>query len=245
MIYIWIRRTLDWSDEEAFWAQIDDRIRPGVELWNATLNMPFHRFRDRVRAIAALNHSEVGDATVADWDEIPDGSLVLPVDDDDWFAPDIVSVLSPRLDGAIGFRWPSSWVEVPLNFGHRLSLFAEEHLGKPRTFYCTTNNYALVRRREYRELLRFHTVADPWFMAVRHQPEGPRLRLLERHLSLANRNLGSSTVMRRIHRRSHLLSRLRRYKRLYRRKLRSDLRWAQPYVSRMAELMDELEPART
>jgi hypothetical protein len=243
MIYLWVRRTLDWEDEAAFWAQIHERDRPGVEAWNATLNMPFHLFRHRVREIAALNQSRVQDVEHADWDAIPEGSLVLPVDDDDWFAPEIAAVLAARLDGeAIGCRWPSTWVEVPLDLGHRLHLLAHRRLGRPLKFLCTTNNYALVKRADNRELLRNHVEASRWFEARLKEPGGGGVRGLDARLSVANRNLGSSTVLQRIDRPAELLRRLGPYRRLYHREPRTELAWARPYVTMMAELMDDLEP---
>jgi hypothetical protein len=243
MIYVWVRRTLDWEDEEAFWAQLDERWRPGVEVWNSTLEMPFHTFRHRVRGIAALNQSRVRDAEHAGWDAIPEGSLVLPVDDDDWFAPDVATVLEARLDGdAVGCRWPSEWVEVPLDLGHRLHLLAHRRLGRPLKFVCTTNNYALVKSPDNRELLRDHTQASRWFEARLAEPGGGGLRDLDARLSVTNRNLGSTTVLGRFDGPAPLLRKLRRYKRLYRREPRAELAWARPYVVMMAELMDELEP---
>jgi hypothetical protein len=243
MIYVWVRRTLDWSDEEAFWAQVDERDRPGVEVWNATLNIPFHLFRHRVREIAALNQSRVRDVEYAEWDAIPEGSLVLPVDDDDWFSPDIASVLDASLDdGAVGCRWPSEWVEVPLDLGHRLHLLAHRRLGRPLKFVCTTNNYALSKSADNRDLLRDHTQASRWFEARLDEPGGGGLRDLNVRLSIANRNLGSSTVVRRIDRAPQLLRRLAPYKRLYRREPRAELAWARPYVAMMDELMAALEP---
>ena len=84
-------------------------------------NVPFHVFRRRVREIAQLNHARVEGAVCADWEEIPNGALVLPVDDDDWFAPDAVRVLERGFDpGTTGYYWTSSWVERPINLRHSL-----------------------------------------------------------------------------------------------------------------------------
>jgi hypothetical protein len=242
MIYLWVRRTVAWEDEEAFWAQLRDVDRAGVAAWNATFNIPFHIFRRRVREIAAQNQARVRDVAYADWDGIPDGSLVLPVDDDDWFAPEIATVLAEHVDtGAIGFRWPSTWVEVPLDLGHRLHLLAHRLLGRPLKFICATNNYALVKSPDNRLLLSNHVEASRWFEPRLKAPEGA-IRHLDARLSVANRNLGSSTVLRRVKRPAHLLRRLGPYKRLYTRDLRPEVAWAHPYVAQMAELMDELEP---
>ncbi len=239
MNYIWVRATANWADEAAFLAQLDPRFKPHVDLWNDTFDMPFHIFRHEVRKIAALNLSRVDGATLAPWDEIPEGSLVVPVDDDDWFAPDLVRILGKAMDPhAAGCYWIQSWVEVPLGFGHQLGLLRRRVF--PRTaprWICTTNNYAL-RKGPDATLPRSHVRASAWFMG-----EGrDRVRRIDERLSVANRTLASMTSLRwrkPPFSRSRLIRRFRKYQSLYRAPL-PELAWCEPYLQAMTALMDRL-----
>ena len=56
MIYIWVRRTLNWADEEEAAAGITDPwLNEKLPLWNATFNISYQRFRYRVAQKADLN----------------------------------------------------------------------------------------------------------------------------------------------------------------------------------------------
>jgi hypothetical protein len=242
VIYIWVRATTSWDDERAFLAQADPELKRKVDVWNETFNLPFHVFRHRVRQIARQNHSRVEGAVCAGWDEIPEDALVVPVDDDDWFAPDVAKVLEREFDpGATGYRWVSSFIEVPIHFPHRLGLIRRRIFpGTRPRFVCTTNNYALVKRPETEVLLRRHVRASKWVEAQ----EAGVMKTIDRRLSVMNRTLASQTTLR-LERptieRSRLIRKYRRYKRLYRRATVPELAWSRPYVAMMAELMDELE----
>jgi hypothetical protein len=85
VVRIWVRATLDYDDERAFEAQLVDRFREQVALWDSVFVMPYRVFRARVRAIAPENLELVEGAVCSSWEEIPEGALVLPCDDDDWF----------------------------------------------------------------------------------------------------------------------------------------------------------------
>ena len=89
-MFIWVRTSIDWSDEAALPSLVKPEFLTKLELWNETFSIPYSRFRHEVCEIARLNLSRVERALVRPWDEIPEGAVVLPVDDDDWFAPDIV-----------------------------------------------------------------------------------------------------------------------------------------------------------
>jgi hypothetical protein len=107
VVAIWVRKPVPWDDEGAFRAQIPDAFRRKVDVWNGTFTMPYHVFRGEVRRIAELNQDAVRGAARLDWEEIPDGALVLPVDDDDWFAPDI------------GEAWRGTAIRTPPRTGGR------------------------------------------------------------------------------------------------------------------------------
>jgi hypothetical protein len=246
MIYICLRRTLDWEDEEAFRAQLAPHFKQKAEAWNDTFEMPYHLFRAAVKRIAQLTLSRVGNAICAEWDEIPDGELVAPIDDDDWFSPDLGEVLeSERVPDVAGYRWTTTFVEVPYDYKRRLHLIRRRVLGSPPKLTCTTNNYAIVKGPGMSDLYMDNTQAGNWFDA-----RPGEIKTIDRHLSITNRTLGSQTSMRydqSILKRADLMRRHRRYRRLYRRNgklygraLHAELAWSRPYLGMMAELMDRL-----
>ncbi len=245
MIYIWTRSSLDWSDEEAFWAQVPPRFKPRAELWNATLNMPIHLFRHRVKQIAELNLSRVENAVRASWDEIPDGARVVPVDDDDWFAPNLAEVLEREWGSETGISWTGTFIGLPSVLEHRLHLVKRALLPFTRPYWtCETNNYGMVKRAGVMPLLAQHEVAGEWFDGAGRES----VRRIGQRLNVTNKTLGSQTSMRPTPRRgeldrARLLRRLRKYKRLYRRRpWGRGLDWCRPYLAMMGELMDDLEP---
>ena len=236
---------MDWEDEEAFWAQVPRNFKPRAELWNATINMPYHLFRHRVKRIGELNRSRVDSAVQAGWDEIPDGARVVPVDDDDWFAPNLADVLKREWVSERGVSWTGSWIGVTSVLEHRLHLIRRALLPFTSSYLtCESNNYAVVKGPRSKPLLADHDVASAWFDG----PGRDRVKRIGRRLSVNNRTLGSQTSLRPTPRRgeldrARLLRRLRKHKRLYhRRPWGLGLEWSRPYLAMMADLMDELEP---
>jgi hypothetical protein len=242
-VYIWVRTTLDWADEEAVLAGVRPGFRPRIDLWNRTFNLPFHVFRHRVREIARLNHARVEGAVCADWDEIPRGALVLPVDDDDWFSPDAARVLDRARDpDAAGYVWEGRWLEVPMSLGHRVYLLRRRLLpwSAPK-WICSTNTYALPKEEWATPLLGNHVDASRYF-----EGRAGSLKRLPGGLSVANRTLASQTALRRdlpTLSRGALIAKFRRYKQIYDRPTPAELAWCRPYKEAMAELMAALELA--
>src|SRR4051812_18702283 len=206
--------------------------------------MPYRVFRSRLRAIARENLERVEGARPSIWEEIPEGALVLPCDDDDWFRPDAAAVIERELrPGMTGVRWTSSFLEVPTGWRHELGNLRRRVQGPRPMYICGTNSYGLFASEGSRERLTHHIEAGRWFRA---QPDGHVLALKDR-LSLMNRTIASQTTLgisRGPISRRRLLRKLARYRRLYERPLEPALAWAQPYADRMNELMDDLELRR-
>ena len=246
MLYLCLRQTLDWSDEAAFWDQLPVGFAPTVRVWNDTFTIPYHIFRHRVREIARLNARELVNVAVAQWDDIPEGAWVLPADDDDWFAPNLAAVLEHVLDGdspILGCHWTGSFLEVPLNFCHRIRNLERQLLRTPGKWICCTNNYAMRKTGALRTACRSHVHASHWFWDHPSQ-----VLPISNCLSLMNRTLASRTSLRMIHPEDcypiqvpRLLSRYRQYQHLYRNSLPAPLAWCNPWIAMMHDLMQELQ----
>jgi hypothetical protein len=244
LLYIVVRRTTDWKNEAVFRAQLPPGFAALVELWNDTFDMPFHIFRDELKQIAALNHAHVEGAVTTSLEAVPDGALIAPTDDDDWFSPALAKVLhDDTVDRYQAYRWPSSFLEVPINLGHRLGLLRRQLFpATPPRWICTTNNYAITNRAGVGAVLASHIRASEWFGA-----NEAAVKKLDVPLSLQNRNLASQTSL--LFRRGRmtqaaLLRKYRKYTALYSSPRMPQLEWCRPYAARMAELMEALRLRR-
>jgi hypothetical protein len=233
-MYVWVRATVDWDDAAVFDAAVPEKFRPTVELWDATFTMPFRLFRARLREIAARSWLEAGLDVCVDWEDVPDGELFLPSDDDDWFAPDIVGELERRWAGStFGCSWTSTFVEVPLHWRHRYGKLARTVLPVPPKNWCTTNNYALVLDTRALEPATWHRRAS---QQMRSEPR------FDVRLSCMNRSLASQTSVFYAVTPERLVARWERYRKLYRNEKHAPA-WCGPYIQAMRELMTEIEPA--
>jgi hypothetical protein len=239
VIYVCVRRTLDWHDEVAVARDLDPTFRPKLEAWNETFTMPYHEVRRRLKGIAELSLSRIDDAVRVPWDEIPDGALVVPVDDDDWFAPDLAhGLLASREPHIEGYVWNDYTVEIRRPLSARLNYWWWRLRGN-RPLTCGSNSYAITKTPERFPLVRRHGQASRYFDA------NPALvRRLPGNWSVRNRNPTSQTEMgwRRPHvTHAELVETFRQYRRLYPGiRLPRAFRWAEPYVTMVADLIREI-----
>jgi len=235
VVCICVRRTLDWTSKAAVDAGLIGAFRPMVELWNASFNIPYHEFRQRLKAIAQLCLSRVEGAQLASLDSPPPGALLVPVDDDDWFSPDLAHRLRQASDPSISCYYWTRHILEPERRKRRWKGLLKELLTGHVIF--ATNNYAIRNAPGLAELTLNHMAARDHFAAT-------QVRYLPAALSLQNRSLASQTVLgwkRRITR-DQLVERYECYRTLYARThLSRGLRWAVPYVIMMSELMQGLK----
>jgi len=124
MLYLWVRATANWEDERAFSRAARSGVQAegrGVErhirhaLPSLSSRDPSHRADQTWRGVES--------AAVLPWDEIPDGALSRPSMTTIGSRRTLLLVLERANDAqAIGYFWTSSFVEVPINLGHRLGL---------------------------------------------------------------------------------------------------------------------------
>ena len=235
-VYICIRRTLDWHDEAMVAARLRPAFRPKVEVWNATLDPPYHLFRHRLKQIAQENLGRVEHAVQAPLEEIPRGEVVIPADDDDWLAPELADRLAEAYDpAAAGYLWTREVIEPPV----RLRTRFWHWLWSWKASTCATNNYAITNEPELADLVYRHVRAGRYFDA-----HAARIKRIPRTLSIQNRNLSSQTAMawrRPSITREELVASVDRHRSLYTSwELRDELHWARPCMERMAELMAQV-----
>jgi hypothetical protein len=237
MIYIVVRRTTEWGNEAVVRAQLPERIRHPVGLWNSTFAVPYHLFRQELTRIAQINRSRITGALCVARAEVPAGATVVPTDDDDWFVPQLATTLEAAVDGThVGYYWPAEFIEVPISLGHQLGLIRRAIFpSTPPKWRCITNNYAVAMGHAAAPLIESHMTASHWFVA-----NPGAVQWLEDHLSVMNRTLASQTSLAQVRSQAELLRKFRRYQRVYRRPLRPQLTWCEPYVAMMRDLMDGL-----
>jgi hypothetical protein len=246
-VFVCVRPSIDWTDEAAVDAQLIPEFRPKRATWDALFTVPYHAFRARLTEIARENLARIRGATVAPAAAAPEGALVVPVDDDDWFAPDLAERLAAAYDPQRrGYHWRQRVLQARLP-GNALSRLLRGRRDPLRDdherFVCGSNNYAVVYEGAWKGLLASHAQASRYFTA---HPD--RVRAIDTTASIQNRNLSSQTVMgwrKPAISRGRLLRRWRRHRRFYREvELPPDLLWARPHVDAMARLMDALQPRR-
>lgn len=237
-VHICVRRTLDWGSEtftpDDLWPDLQAKYRT----WNETFDMPYPAFRQRLKEIAQRNHAQVDGAVVTAFDDVPPGDLVVPTDDDDWFAPrlahEIREALRPEAEGCLWRRQVISATRRRPKRRGWLRMRMKQRMGGRRS--CATNNYAIVNGPGVEPLVSYHLEAAAYFDA---HPR--RMAKIHKTLAIQNRTMASRTALKKRQQtttREELIASYHSYRTLYENwPLPPELLWAKPCVDSMAELM--------
>ncbi len=175
-----------------------DKPGPGIRFalspetqrfWNANFRCPYWEFRRRIREETLSNLQKVSgaklivglDAFEREFPKMPNGSLIVPCDDDDFFAPSLREMLPDTL-GVPGFVWNSWYFDYarfrpvldnqlrtncvgfrraalmcPPNRRRRILAY---HWETPRLPFVTLHNTPAVIHRHPASLLRIHQLAS-------------------------------------------------------------------------------------
>jgi hypothetical protein len=240
VIHVCVRRTLDWQNEDLVAAEVFPEFRPKLVAWNATFDMPYHVFRNRLKTIAQLNLARIEGVALSELEAVPRGHVIVPVDDDDWLAPDLGVQLRRAHDPEVyGYLWRREVIEARPLLRRGLSTVAR-WLGRSE-ITCKTNNYAVVNEPGVAPLVLSQEKANEYFDA-----HLSGIRRIPATLAVQNRSLASQTALawrRPSIGRDELVAVFRRYRNLYSSpRLAAMPSWARPYIALMAELMREIRP---
>jgi hypothetical protein len=240
-----VRRTLDWGSEAFTPDWLVPELQAKCRTWGETFEMSYPAFRQRLKDIALENHARVEDAMHTPFEEIPEGDLVVPTDDDDWFAPSVVhEIRAAWQPDAEGCLWHRQVISASRRSPKRQGWLRMRTKKMGGHHSCATNNYAIVKRSDRRRpdmqrMVTGHTRAAEFVDA--HPRRFPKVR---KWLAIQNRSMASKTALQRKQlttTREELVERYERYRAVYADwPLSPELQWARPCLDLMAALMDEI-----
>lgn len=267
-VVLHVRTNIDWATmtEEGFLRQEQppgsacpmsaeqrQALLRAIRLWDRTFRMSYFSYRQRLKEIAELSWTRIrnldlilrrpGLSAILD---ILDEYIVLPVDDDDWFHPDIADVLRRRWrPGVDAFHWPDGLYR-PVPFQERFDQSAHQIRLILRKLHAdfATNGYALTRTglSKCKAPLRGRVLAFHWAAGKTYRQDGFECCYVDRPLSASNKSLASRTNLQSLVDRSHLL---RNVPHLMRRTtdIPQSLHWTREYIALTESLNLALCPA--
>ena len=149
---ILLRRTEDWDQWEledyldyiptANFTSDPEKIEMllyNVKRWSQVLRPPFTTLRGRIAALARKNWARLDDIDFIynDCNNLPSDLIVFPVDDDDWFNPEIVSTVMPVFEANphLDMVYWDNWQYQLSCWGESYRIFTEGPVG--------SNGYAI------------------------------------------------------------------------------------------------------
>ena len=215
-VCIFVRSNIDWLN-------FDYKVKFGAErqvgFWNDVFKMPYHIFRHRLQQLAERNLNDLGLPVVKDIKQALTHTVVIPVDDDDWFSPDLNAVVRREFD-----------LTMPV-LTWKCHFLTEDGASIDNRFLCCTNSYAVNTKAGTPEVIPCiydHTFADKTFR--------PKYKCVDWKLGATNRTLASAVILRDIKSADELVQRLAKY----RQNTQLPGEWFDGYLQEVINLYNEL-----
>lgn len=245
MNIIFLRKTLDWNTvtEENLLAknqEIDNqhcirllkqgRLSNAIRNWNTTFSLNYFTFKEKIKALAANNLKEVKNINlfINKPEELPNTEFnLLPIDDDDWFHPDIFSFLLPQADV---YYWPHTFINQNCNI--------KELKGIGRKIY--TNNFAITNQ-GYEKLKSSQIDITRDYSIFSGGAINQLLKLnissefINRPLNVANKSPSSFSILMKV---NNLIEYVKSFDKEV--EVTSDLEWSQKLLDQRRKLIQEL-----
>lgn len=226
---ILVRKTLPWHkirDMDHFKSMCSfPQILPFVEEWNKVLNMPYWVFRSKVKEIANKSLRRTGIPVMTNLRRVGRkfNRIVIPIDDDDWLAPNIKDVLpnlfsDPKVRGVC---WDNAVFRI---------IYKGVELGYYPVQSCTMSCCYAVRT----SLPKRRWVRDMQFISYKKSHPKSVLNYNEKFLSMYLRHIGAVGGLKEFGRMKFPVK--------YKMPDVFDRRyaWSEPYVSEFVNLMNSL-----
>jgi len=232
--YIYLRTDINWLTFRP--ENYNNGVDKVISIWNKTFTMPHNIFRHKLQLLAQESLQNVSNASIIKnvSDLYNTNCLIIPIDDDDWLSPNLVTTLESieDIDQFYGIRWESYHPWGDKNY----------------YIYCSTDNYAINPRHAHPLSVHIpllsHSAASVLFYHYDYELNKiPRLPIkqIQATLSAVNKNIGSTTTLKE-HRDDgtlHLLySQCQKLLNNECKKMAHS--WVFPYLSKLQDIYNEL-----
>jgi hypothetical protein len=272
-VRILVRTDVDWAsmDREAFGAQSAAEApssfirfltsRSALDVWDEVYDVDFFDFRQRLRALTEANLAAVHGARLSigfddfAWYHDDEDEMIYPIDDDDYFHPDLADTAPAADEGIDVVAWAHGHYYYDAE-GHpqtrirRVPILFSNNWGIRKSFLRA--NYG---EEQARHLLVSHddasfAVAD--HLGIERSPEakffevplrGDLIRHFDTPYSLSVKHVGSLQTLSKFLRTEDPVGELRRQQVTAHAPVQEELRWCEPWLRQVERIFDTSTPS--
>ena len=185
-LVIWERTAINWSsmDMDAFFKQenkifkrYEELLRFCIPVWNETFHLEYPQFRAELQLIANENRGNLpgvdeiirGESDFAQYiDSAADDTIIVPVDDDDWFAPDLVRLKTIFEQGKFRYViWPQLIIGPNRkDYMYRVLKVPEQDIPESNNFAFTVGMFKEYDYKEIEVILPYHMSLGRKFLTL-------------------------------------------------------------------------------